>query len=215
MYGALYVSPKIIVSGDAAATGANMLAHEFLFKTSILNGLVSITLTLVLMWALYRLFEQVSERQAKFMVALFLVTVPASFVTGAFEIGSLMIFKGEVLKTLEITQRQDVAMFLLNLNNYASIGFLAFWGLWLFPLAFLVYKSRFLPRVLGIWLAVNGVAYLVQSVTSLFWPGAKSAVFALSWPAMIGELAFAIWLVVRGANVKGLTVNGPVDRVNP
>ena len=205
MFGVMYVSPQIFVSGDAAATGANMLAHEFLFKSTIIVGLVGIALTLVLMWALYRLFERVNERQAKFMVALFIVTVPASFVIEAFNIASLMIFKGEVLKTFEIAQRQDIAMLFLKLVDYTTIAFIAFWGLWLFPLALLVYRSRFLPRFLGVWLAINGLAYIGQSLTSLLWPSYRNMVFNYSMPAMFGELVFAVWLLVMGARIKSAT----------
>ena len=202
MYNMLYVSPKIFVAGDAAATGANMLAHETLFKTSIVNGFISIVLTLVLMWALYRLFEHVSKSQAMLMVALFLVTVPAGFVMTAFDIASLMVFKGDVLTTFDVAQRQDLALFIHELNDYMTIAFLAFWGLWLFPLAGLTYRSRFLPRFLGVWLAINGLAYVMQSVTSLFWPGYKEMVFNYSLPAMLGELVFAVWLVARGARPR-------------
>ena len=205
MYGVLYVSPQIFVPGDAAATGANMLAHEFLFKSTIIVGLVGIALTLVLMWALYRLFERVNERQAKFMVALFIVTVPASFVIEAFNIASLRIFKGEVLKTFEIAQRQDIAMLFLKLVDYTTIAFIAFWGLWLFPLALLVYRSRFLPRFLGVWLAIHGLAYIAQSLTSLLWPSYRNMVFNYSMPAMFGELVFAVWLLVMGARIKSAT----------
>lgn len=205
MFGVMYVSPQIFVPGDAAATGANMLAHEFLFKSTIIVGLVGIALTLVLMWALYRLFERVNDRQAKFMVALFIVTVPASFVIEAFNIASLMIFKGEVLKTFEIAQRQDIAMLFLKLVDYTTIAFIAFWGLWLFPLALLVYRSRFLPRFLGVWLAINGLAYIAQSLTSLLWPSYRNMVFNYSMPAMFGELVFAVWLLVMGARIKPAT----------
>lgn len=202
MYSVMYVSPKIIDSRDAVATGANMLAHELLFKTLIINDLLSIVLTLVMVWALYRLFEHVSERQAKFMVALLIVTLPAAFIMEAFNIASLMTFKGEVLTTFDVAQRQDLGLLFLKLNDYATIAFTAFWGLWLFPLAILVYKSRFLPRLLGVWLAINGLAYVILSLTSLLWPGYRSVVFNYGMPAMFGELAFALWLVARGANVQ-------------
>jgi len=208
IYGMLIVPPQIFVPGDAAATGVNMLAHEVLFKTLTINGVVTTVLTVVLLMALYRLFEQVNERRAKYMVALIILVVPAGLALDAFSIAALMIFKGEVLTTFDIAQRQDLAMLCLKMSDYAAISFTAFWGLWLFPLAALVYKSRFLPRFLGVWLAINGVAYLAQSFTSLLLPSYRSLVFNLSWPAMLGELAFTLWLLVMGANVTGLKEQG-------
>jgi|CXWL01.1.fsa_nt_gi hypothetical protein len=202
MYSLLFVPPKIVVAGDAVATGNNMLAHEFLFKTLIISDIIGIVLTVVLLLALYRLFESVNERLSKLMVAFLIVLVPCTFILGAFNITSLMILKGEVLKSFEVAQRQDVAFLFLKISNYATITFTAFWGIWLFPLAILVYKSRFLPRFLGVWLAINGVAYLVQSFTALFLPNYKGMIFNLSWPAMIGEFVFLLWLLVMGANIK-------------
>jgi hypothetical protein len=81
-----------------------------------------------------------------------------------------------------------------------------FWGLWLFPLAILVYRSRFLPRFLGVWLAITGIFYLVLSGTGIMLPQYKDAVihsvFAL--PAELGEVAFALWLLIMGAKAQAV-----------
>jgi hypothetical protein len=205
MYSLLYVPSKIMVRGDAVATGNNMLANEFLFRTLIVNDLINIVITMILVLALYRLFEPVNERQAKLMVAYLIVLAPAVFIMEAFNIASLMIFKGEILKTLELSQRQDVAMFFLKINDYATLTFHIFWGLWLFPLATLVYRSRFLPRFLGVWLAINGLAYLAIAFTGLLFPDYKDIVSNLAWPAIFGEFAFMLWLAIKGAKLQ--TVN--------
>jgi hypothetical protein len=77
-----------------------------------------------------------------------------------------------------------------------------FWGLWLFPLSILVYRSRFLPRFLGVWLIIDGFALLAISFTSLLLPRYKDMVTKLAWPAMFGELAFMLWILVKGVNVQ-------------
>ncbi len=71
---------------------------------------------------------------------------------------------------------------------------------WLFPMGVLAYKSRFLPRFIGVWLIINGVAYVVLSFTGLFFPAYQDKVFTLSQPALFGELAIMLWLVIKGAN---------------
>lgn len=204
LFGMIYIPSQINMRGDAAATAQNILSHEFLFRTSIINDLVSHTLWVFMVLLLYRLFKQVNERQGKLLVALVIVQIPVVFVMGAFNIASLMIFKGEILKTFELAQRQDLGMLLLKINDYGVFALEMFWGLWLFPLAILVYRSRFLPRLLGVWLAVTGVFYLVLSLASILLPQYKgmilNSVFAL--PAELGELAFALWLLIRGAKVK-------------
>jgi len=74
-----------------------------------------------------------------------------------------------------------------------------FWGLWLFPLALLVYRSRFLPRFLGVWLALAGFAWVILSLMGVLLPQVQDKVDTYSQPAVIGEIAFMLWLVLKGA----------------
>ena len=204
LYGLFYIPSQINMKGDAVATAQNILSHEFLYRTGIVNSLISGTLWVYMAFVFYRMFKQVDERQAKLLVALVIVQIPAVFFTEAFSIASLMIFKGEILKTFELTQRQDLAMLFLNINDYAVSTLILFWGLWLFPLAILAYKSRFLPRFLGVWLIITGIFYVVLSITGLLLPEYKDVVlnspFAL--PAELGEVALMLWLLIKGANVQ-------------
>jgi len=97
VYSIIYVSSQIIVQGDAVTTSKNILTNEFLFRTSIISDIISNTIWVFLALALYRLFKQINERQAKLLVALVIVQIPAVFIMEAFNISSLMIFKGEIL----------------------------------------------------------------------------------------------------------------------
>ncbi len=206
LYGLLYVPSKIMVRGDTVATANNILAHEFLFRTSIVNDLISSIIWVFMVLVLYRMFKQVNERQAKLLVAFVFVQIPVVFITDAFNLTSLMILKGEILKTFELTQRQDLAMLFLKINDYGVLTLEMFWGLWLFPLAILVYKSRFLPRFLGVWLIITGIFYLVLSFTSIMLPQYKDMVSnsPLALPAEVGEVAFMLWLLIMGAKPKPL-----------
>jgi hypothetical protein len=210
VFGMFYVPAQINMKGDAATTARNILAHEFLFRASIINDLVSHVIWVIMALILYRMFKQVSGRQARLLVALVIVQIPVAFIMESFNIAALMIFKGDILKTFELAQRLDLGMLFLKINDYGVLILEMFWGLWLFPLAILVYKSRFLPRFLGAWLAVTGVFYLVLSVTCILLPQYKDlvlhSVFAL--PAELGEVAFALWLLIRGAKVKAGAVTG-------
>jgi hypothetical protein len=206
VFAMFYVPSQINMRGDAVTTAQNILSNEFLFRTSIVNDLISCTIWVFLVLVLYRLFKHVNERQAKLLVALVIVQIPTAFFMEAFNITSLMIFKGEILKTFELTQRQDLAMLFLKINDYGVLTLETFWGLWLFPLAILVHRSRFLPRFLGVWLIITGFFYLVLSFTSLLLPQYKdmvsNSVFAL--PAELGEIALMLWLLIVGAKPKPL-----------
>src|SRR4030067_3836243 len=208
-YCVMYVPSQIIGRGDAVTTAKNILYNEFLFRTGIISDLISNTIWVFLVMVLYRLFKQVNERQAKLLVALVIVQIPAVFIMEAFNITSLMIFKGEILKTFELGQRQDLAMLFLKINEYGVLTLELFWGLWLFPLAILVYMSRFLPRLLGIWLIIDGFAFLVLSFTALLLPQYKDIVFKIAFPAMLGEVAFMLWLLIKGAKLQA--VNTPAS----
>jgi hypothetical protein len=206
VFGMFYVPAQINMRGDAASTAQNILSHEFLFRTSIINDLIGHTIWVFMVLILYRMFKQVNERQAKLLVALVIVQIPVAFIIGAFNITSLMIFKGEILKTFELAQRQDLGTLFLKISDYGVLTLEMFWGLWLFPLAILVYRSRFLPRFLGVWLTITGIFYLVLSFTSIMLPQYKdmvlNSVFAL--PAELGEVAFALWLLIKGAKVQAV-----------
>src|SRR4030066_1615945 len=206
-YCVMYLPSQIIGRGDAVTTAKNILSNEFLFRTGIISDIISSTIFVFLVFVLYRLFKQVNERQAKLMVALVIAQIPAVFIMEAFNITSLMILKGEILKTFELTQRQDLAMLFLKINDYVVSTLVIFWGLWLFPLGILVYGSRFLPRFLGVWLIINGFALLVLSFTGLLLPQYKDMVFKIAFPAMLGEVAFMLWLLIKGAKLQ--TVNTP------
>jgi hypothetical protein len=90
-------------------------------------------------------------------------------------------------------------MLFLRLHHHGVLANEIFWGLWLFPFGVLVYRSGFLPRVLGAWLIVNGFAYLAISFTGLLFPQYEDTVFNIAFPAMLGEIAIMLWLVIRGA----------------
>lgn len=203
IFALIYVPSQIDMKGDAAATAQNVLSNELLFRTSIVNDLISSTLWVFLVLALYRLFKPVDERQAKLLFAFVIIQIPVAFFMEACNITSLMIFKGEILKTFDLAQRQDLGALFLKIGDYGVLTLMMFWGIWLFPLAILVYKSRFLPRFLGVWLIITGIFYVVWSVTSLLLPQYKDVVAnsPVALPIELGEVAFMLWLLIKGAKV--------------
>lgn len=199
LYSLMYLPSQIKTGGDAATVAQNVLSHEFLFRTGIVCDVIGGALWILLVLAFYRLFRPVSEWAAKLLVGFVVVQIPVVFSMAAFKIASLKAFKGEILTSFEPNQRQDLALTFLKLEAYGTLALETFWGLWLFPLALLVYQSRFLPRFLGIWLAVNGLAYLVLSFTGLLLPEYAGSVYKYAFPAFFGELALMLWLLIRGA----------------
>ncbi len=203
LYGLMYVPSQTFVKDDTAATANKILANELIFRSGIINDLISITIGIFLIMFLYRLFKQVNESQAKLMFALLFVTFPVVFIMDAFNIASLMILKGDVLKTFDLSQRQDLAMFLFKVNNYGSMTVELFWGLWLIPFGQLVYRSGFIPRILGVLLVVNGISYIVHCCTSLLFPEYQNLVRQIATPFwVLGEITITLWLLIKGVKTN-------------
>ncbi len=199
IYGMMYIPSQIIVRGDTVATANNILSNEFLFRSGIMNDLISSIVCVFLILALYKLLKQVNQPRAVLMVVLLMVTIPVVFIMEALNIASLMMLKGEVLKTFELRERQDLAAFFLKINDYGSMTLEMFWGLWLIPFGQLTYKSGFIPRILGVFLILNGVAYIVHSCAYLLFPAYQMLVSQIAMPFwIIGEISITLWLLIKG-----------------
>lgn len=168
IYGSIYVPSQIMVPGDTVATARNILANEFLFRSGIASNLIGLTLFVFLVLVLYRLLKTVNEHQAKLMVALVMVGIPVDFLGNVFKMTALKIIKGDLLKSFEPERMHDLAM--IFHRNYGGQMVALFWGLWLIPLGLLVYKSGFIPRILGILLIINGAAYVINTFTFVLFP---------------------------------------------
>jgi hypothetical protein len=105
----------------------------------------------------------------------------------------------DVLSVLGQPQRDALVMLFLRLHDQGLTINEIFWGLWLIPLAILVYRSRFVPRPLGVWLFINGVAYVILSLIGLLAPQYEDTAFKMSAPARFGEMVFMLWLLIMGA----------------
>jgi hypothetical protein len=197
----VYIPTKLLVEGNAAATVNNIAAHERLFRFGIVADLAGGVVLIFLVMAFYRLFKGVDQNLAA-LVVIFGGVMPALlyFVGVACDLATLMVMRGgDFLSAFDKPQRDALATLFLNLRDQQNTAASMLWGVWLFPLAVLVYRSRFLPRFLGVWLAINGFAYVMLSLTGVLWPQYQDKVFNYSQPALFGEIALMLWLLIRGA----------------
>src|SRR5256886_205753 len=207
----IYIPNKLFVHGNAAATASNIAAHEWLFRFGMLSDLLGAVVLIFLVLAFDRLFKGVDQHLGVLLVIAGAV-MPAliNFVTVVRDAGALMAARGggaggaDFLSVFDKPQRDALVMLFLRLHHHQIVAAEILWGLWLFPMGALAYKSRFLPRFIGVWLIVNGIAYVVLSFTGLFFPDYQDKVFTFSQPALFGELAIMLWLVIKGANPPAL-----------
>src|SRR5438552_13192129 len=205
----MYIPNALFVRGNATATANNIVAHETLFRLGIVSDLISGVIVIFVALALYRLFKRVDRNQAVLMVILGGVLPSAIYFFNVLnDAAALMLARGaDFLSVFEKPHRDALAMLFLRLHHQEVVAAEVFWGLWLFPLGVLAYRSRFLPRFLGVWLIINGFGYLAMSFTGLLLPDYASRVENITFPALTGELAFLLWLLIRGAREQ--TVSAP------
>lgn len=191
-----YVPSRLIVSGDATATARNILASESLFRLGIVADLTSVIINIFLALALYQLLKSVNKNMAVLMVILLLVAAPIAMLNDLNNFAILHL----VHDPAGLTADQVRALVLLFLKLHADGFSIAqiFYGLWLFPMGYLVFRSGFLPRFLGVLLIIGCFGYVIQSGVDFLFPDSGAIIYLFtSW----GELFFSLWLVIRGVNV--------------
>jgi hypothetical protein len=196
-----YVPKVLFVEGNAAATANNIVAHESLFRFGILCYLVGAVLWLFVPLALYALLRDVNRPLAVLMVILgSLVQVPIFFLNSVTDAAALLFARGaDFLSIFDKPQRDAFAMLFLNLHHHGDVTNEIFWGLWLLPFGLLVYRSRFLPRLLGVLLVIACFAWLALSFTALMAPQYESRAFTITQPFALGEVVTMFWLAIMGA----------------
>ena len=192
----LYVPSQTVVRDDAAATSAHVLGHETLFRWGMLAETLGAGVFIGLSLALYRLFEDVDRNRARQLVALVLVSAALGLVAVLFNAAALLMFhSGAAFSAFDVPTREAIGMLLIRMHGQANGINQMFWGLWLLPFGSLVVTSRFLPRWLGYWLLLDGVAWVVVSVTWFLAPNYSDALFRYFQPVFLCELAAMLWLL--------------------
>jgi len=200
IFGIMYIPLNFIVAGDAAATVQEILADETIFRLSIVSSFVVQLVNLCLVLVLYKLLKPASRNVAAFMVIFFLVSIPISMLNDLNHFAVLLLAKGsETLGTFTLEQQQSLAYFFLELHEKGVQISGIFWGLWLFPMGYAIFKSGYLPRILGILLMIGCCGYLVDSIFAFLAPELGITIAQFTF---IGEVLFPLWLVTRGVNVE-------------
>lgn len=197
----LYVPNTLIRFDDAVETVQNIRAHEQLFRYGIVAELACQVIFIFLVLALHRLLRDVDPTYAATMVALVIASVPVAFLNMLNQMAALVLLSGKpFLAAFSTDQLNALVMTFLELHDYGMTAVEIFWGLWLFPFGVLVYRSRFLPRVLGALLIFSCFAYVAHSLTTLLMPQLDYRTSSiLGSLGGVGEFAVILWLVIRGA----------------
>lgn len=180
---------SLIVAGDAATTGQNILDNALLFRLSIVGDLICYVAFVCLALWLYSLLKDVQRAAARLMVALVLVCTSIAMLSISNELTALALLQGN-----------DPAQAMLFLGLYKNGTLIAeiFMGLWLFPLGWLFYQSGFMPKTLGILLMLGCFGYLVDAFAGLVMPDWQALTKQGVMLPALAELATVLWLLVFG-----------------
>jgi hypothetical protein len=202
----VYISGALIVHQDAGTTANNIKAHELLFRMGIVSDVLAGISCILVALALYQVFKGVDRKLAVLMVILGgLVPGMIDFFNVGSDIAALLLARGEnFLTVFEKPQRAALAMLFLRVHDQGSLINEIFAGLWLFPFGVLVFRSGFVPRILGVALVINGIAYLAISLTGLLEPNYGDRISRIASPALLGEGAIILWLLIKGAKPQPL-----------
>lgn len=196
-YGQVVILGKLIVYGDASATAANILAHESLFRLGFASCIFGIGCHLA--WALlfYELFKPVSGRVSAFAVLVIMVGCAVQAITTLLYLAPLLVLKGgSALGGFTLPQLNSLAYALLRLNGLAFEIYLVFFGLWCLLSGYLISRSTFMPRIIGILLAIDGAGWMLYIAP----PIADRLFLAIAVAAGLAEIPLQLWLLIMGVN---------------
>jgi len=203
VFSLIYVPTTLVVFGDATATAENIRSSELLFRSGILSGLVSNVIFVFLVLALYRLLKETSHKQAMLMVTLVVISVATGFANTINQLGALIALSGaDFLSVFEKPELDAIAYLFIRLNSWGIQIIQIFWGLWLFPFGLLVYRSGFIPKILGVLLMIAGFGYLLGSFMFQILPQYNDALSTFIMVLEMGELPIIFWLLIVGAKAQ-------------
>ena len=194
---------NIVVPGDPGATFANLLQSETVFRLAILSFIITIIFDVVVAWALWVLLKPVHKNISLF-AAWFRLVHAIVFAVGLYHLVAVIrISFGDaaIYNLTESQQASQVMLYFTQFNDTWLIG-LIFFGIHLIAIGYLLLKSKLAPRFIPILLCIAGIGYMIDSTAGLLIPNygdmeMLSAIIVII-PGVVGELAFTVWLLVRG-----------------
>ena len=197
-----YVRSTLIAYGDAAATASNIMASESLFRIGFISDLTMITCYFLTACVLYMLLKPVNKNIALLFVLFTLGSVSVMFINALNQFATLLLLSGAGYLTIfGADQLNALAMLFLNLHKYGYTIAQIFFGLWLLPLGYLIFKSGYFPRILGILVMIACFGHLLEFFQVFLFPGYEVIAYPGLVAAVIGEFSLMFWLLIKGAKI--------------
>ena len=197
-----FVRDKLVMSGDVTATANNIASSESLWRTSIACELILLVCAVALTLIFYVLLRPVNKNHALLAVLFNIVEFPIEAVSKLCLLAALF-FSGsaDYLKAFEPRQLHALVKISLKLHDYGFGIDLVFFGFACLVYGYLLFRSGYFPRPLGVLMAIAGLSYLANSFTLILAPAYAGTISPILVLALIGELSLCLWLMVKGVNV--------------
>ncbi len=205
LFGEVRVRGRLLVSGNAAATAANILGSETLFRAGIAAEMLTCVCDVALAAILYILLKAIDPTLALLAAFFRLTFVSLYAVAKLFEIVTLLLLKGgNVVKVIQLKQLQSMAYLSLGVHAYGYGASLLFFGFSTLLFGYLIYRSGYLPRLIGILLVIAGVGYAAYSLAQMLSPAITEKLLFpwLLLPGFFAELGLCLWLILRGVDAR-------------
>ena len=204
VFAELYVRSGLVVPGDAAETARNIRAHRELFRLGFVSDLLMQASFFFLALALYRLFRAVDNRHALLMLCSVMVSVAVMCLNMIHQYAALLILEGSCLmQAFDGSQADSLILLFMDLHKHGYRIAQIFFGIWLFPLGFLAYRSGFIPRLIGVLLMIACFSFLAGFFLFFLLPGYSAGLSSLvTLPTTIGEFALCLWLLIKGVRER-------------
>jgi uncharacterized protein DUF4386 len=203
LFGEAFVRNRLVVSGDAMATASNLRSMESLWRLHIAAELFLLICAVSLLLILFVLLRPVSRDLALLAVFFNLVSIGVEAATTLYLVGALFpLGNAGYLKAFAPEQLYAMASLSLKLHSYGFGMSLIFFGCFCLVIGYLIFRSRYLPKALGILMQIAGLSYLTNSFALVLAPAFANRLFpAILLPAFVGETSLCLWLLVKGVNI--------------
>jgi len=197
---------NLVAPGNAEATAANIASNQLLFRGGLASWLVVLIIDVVIAWALYEFLKPVNSGLSLLTAWFRLVYIAIFGVTQLNLLFAIILLSGgDFLNVFNSTQINALALMFLNGHNYGFLIALVFFGIHLMMLGYMIYKSGFAPKILGVLLLLSGLGYIVDSFANFILPDYEDYkmifMMIVAIPGIVGELALTLWLLIKGVKV--------------
>ncbi len=201
-YGQVFILGRLVIDGSAAATAANIMGHQPLFWLGFVSSLLGVIFHIVWVFLFYQLFKPVNKSLSLLAAFVGLVVCAMQALTALLYIAPLLILRGaNSFAAFTAPQLQTLVLIFLKLNSYAFYVDLVFFGLWCTLTGYLIIRSTFLPRILGLLLAIDGVGWMLY----MYPPLANQLFPFIATASALAEIPLQLWLLAFGVNSQRWT----------